>query len=48
LDNHDIAARLFLSEGTIRNRISDILAKLGMSNRTQLAISWIHAHRDEA
>ncbi|MEE8724646.1 MAG: response regulator transcription factor [Bifidobacterium crudilactis] len=48
LDNHDIAARLFLSEGTIRNRISDILAKLRMSNRTQLAISWIHAHRDEA
>jgi DNA-binding NarL/FixJ family response regulator len=48
LDNHDIAARLFLSEGTIRNRISNILAKLGMSNRTQLAISWIHAHRDES
>jgi DNA-binding NarL/FixJ family response regulator len=48
LDNHDIAARLFLSEGTIRNRISDILAKLGMSNRTQLAISWIRSHGDES
>ena len=44
LDNHDIASRLFLSEGTIRNRISDILTKLDMTNRTQLAISWIHAH----
>lgn len=38
LDNRDIAARLFLSEGTVRNRISAILDKLGLTNRTQLAI----------
>ena len=38
LDNRDIAARLFLSEGTVRNRISAILDKLGPTNRTQLAI----------
>lgn len=41
LDNRDIAARLCLSQGTVRNRISGILDKLGMTNRTQLAIAWI-------
>lgn len=45
LDNHEIAARLFLSEGTVRNRISDMLSKLGMTNRTQLAIMWIRAQQ---
>lgn len=41
LDNREIAARLFLSEGTVRNRISDILAKTNISNRTKLAIEWL-------
>ena len=45
LDNRDIAARLFLSEGTVRNRISAILDKLGLTNRTQLAIIWLNTHR---
>ena len=45
LDNRDIAARLFLSEGMVRNRISAILDKLGLTNRTQLAILWLNAHR---
>ena len=45
LDNRDIAARLFLSEGTVRNRISAILDKLSLTNRTQLAILWLNAHR---
>lgn len=45
LDNRDIAARLFLSEGTVRNRISAMLDKLGLTNRTQLAILWLNAHR---
>ncbi|KAA8822579.1 response regulator transcription factor [Bifidobacterium vespertilionis] len=44
LDNREIAARLFFSEGTVRNRISAILDKLGMTNRTQLAIWWIRSH----
>ncbi len=43
LDNKDIAAKLFLSEGTVRNRISDILDKLALDNRTQLAIVWLNA-----
>lgn len=45
LDNRDIAARLFLSEGTVRNRISAILDKLALANRTQLAILWLNAAR---
>jgi DNA-binding NarL/FixJ family response regulator len=36
--NTDIAARLFLSEGTVRNHVSAILAKLGVADRTQAAV----------
>lgn len=45
LDNRDIAARLYLSEGTVRNRISAMLDRLGLTNRTQLAILWINTYR---
>lgn len=45
LDNRDIAKRLCFSEGTVRNRVSSALDKLGLANRTQLAILWINAHR---
>jgi DNA-binding NarL/FixJ family response regulator len=38
LSNADIAARLYFSEGTVRNYISSILEKLGVSDRTQAAI----------
>jgi DNA-binding NarL/FixJ family response regulator len=38
LSNVDISERLFLSEGTVRNHVSSILAKLGVSDRTQAAI----------
>jgi DNA-binding NarL/FixJ family response regulator len=38
LSNADIAQRLFLSEGTVRNYVSSILAKLGVSDRTQAAV----------
>ena len=41
LDNREIAAALHLSEGTVRNHISMILAKLGLRNRTQIAVwAW--------
>jgi len=36
--NADIAARLSLSEGTVRNHVSSILAKLNVSDRTQAAV----------
>jgi DNA-binding NarL/FixJ family response regulator len=38
LSNADISARLFLSEGTVRNHVSAILTKLGVSDRTQAAV----------
>lgn len=38
LSNKEIAAKLFLSEGTVRNYISKILDKLDLRDRTQLAI----------
>jgi len=38
LNNKEIADTLFLSEGTVRNYISVILEKLGLRDRTQLAV----------
>jgi NarL family two-component system response regulator LiaR len=38
LNNKDISERLFLSEGTVRNHVSNILSKLGVSDRTQAAV----------
>jgi two-component system response regulator DesR len=35
LSTAEIATRLWLSEGTIRNRVSDILGKLGVRNRSE-------------
>ena len=36
--NRQIAARLFLSEGTVRNHVSSVLQKTCAENRTQLAL----------
>jgi len=38
LNNAEIAERLFLSEGTIKNNLTKILDKLELRDRTQLAI----------
>ena len=38
MSNKEIAQELALSEGTVRNSISSILFKLGLRDRTQLAI----------
>ncbi len=37
LSNREIGARLYLSEGTVRNYLSTAFAKLGVSRRSQLA-----------
>lgn len=48
LTNADIATRLYLSEGTVRNHVSAILAKLEVSDRTQAAVIAIrHGLGDE-
>lgn len=38
LSNKEIASKLALSDGTVRNGLSSALAKLGLRDRTQLAI----------
>jgi DNA-binding NarL/FixJ family response regulator len=42
LNNHEIADRLGLSVGTVKNNTSQILQKLDLRDRTQLAIYAIH------
>lgn len=46
LDNREIAARAFMSEGTVRNTISSALTKLQLKNRTQLAVAYLRAGAD--
>ncbi len=41
LSNQQIAERLFLSNGTVRNHISAILEKTGLEHRTQIAVMWL-------
>lgn len=37
-DNKEIASKLFLAEGTVRNGVSRLLEKLNLKDRTQLAV----------
>jgi DNA-binding NarL/FixJ family response regulator len=38
LTNAEIAERIYLSEGTVRNHVSTILSKLDVPGRTQAAV----------
>ncbi len=40
LNNKEIASKLYLSEGTVRNSVSLVLEKLSLRDRTQLAIFY--------
>ena len=40
LSNKEIAAKMFLSEGTVRNYLSTLLEKLDLRDRTQLAVFY--------
>lgn len=44
MSNKEIAAELFLSEGTVRNYLSNILDKLNLRDRTQVAVFY-YQHR---
>lgn len=41
LSNKEISEKLFISDGTVRNHISIILDKSGLSHRTQIAIEYL-------
>ncbi len=41
LSNKEIAAKLFISEGTVKNYITNILSKENLSHRTALAVYYL-------
>lgn len=45
LTNREIAKELFLTEGTVKNYVSSILAALGLRHRTEAALLWQTAGR---
>ena len=46
MDNREIAGALFLAEGTVRNNLSRLLEKLGLKDRTQLAVFAVKNNLD--
>ena len=46
LSNKEIAEKLTISTNTVRSHISSILAKLNLSNRTQLALYAVEERSD--
>ena len=46
MDNREIAAGLFLAEGTVRNNIPRLLEKLKLKDRTQLAVFAVKNNLD--
>ena len=41
LSNKDIAQKLFISEGTVKNHISSVLSKSCLTHRTQIAVYYL-------
>ena len=41
MTNKEIAGKLFISEGTVKNNITAILGKLELNHRTQIAIYYL-------
>ena len=47
LTNKQIGERMFLSDKTVKNYVSSMLAKLGMERRTQAAVFAAERHKDD-
>lgn len=47
LSNKEIAKRLFITEGTVKNYITSILAKENLSHRTALAVYYLTGKKQE-
>jgi two-component system, NarL family, response regulator DevR len=47
LSNREIALKMFLAEKTVKNYVSNLLAKLGFTRRTEAAL-YAQRHRDRA
>lgn len=43
-DNKEIGASLFIAEGTVKNTITEIISKLQLKHRTQLAVYAVKNH----
>lgn len=41
LTNKEIGEKLFISEGTVKNTVSNVLSKLALKHRTQIAIYYL-------
>ncbi|PUB30155.1 LuxR family two component transcriptional regulator [Promicromonospora sp. AC04] len=41
LSNREVAARLFLSEKTVKNHVNSLFAKLAVTTRSQAIVRWI-------
>lgn len=46
LTNRQVGERLHLAEKTVKNTMTSILRKLGMSRRTEAAVFWTQVHDD--
>ena len=46
LSNKEIAGKLFISEGTVKNYISNILSKEGLAHRTALAVYYLTGNKN--
>jgi DNA-binding NarL/FixJ family response regulator len=41
--NRDIAQRLFISEKTVKNHVTNVFRRIGVDDRTQAAL-WVARH----
>lgn len=48
LSNGEVAARLFISEKTVKNHVNSLFAKLGVTTRSQAIVRWLQRDPDRA